>query len=825
MNVSPLIWVLAIMLQSIAVSAYGSDSEFDTDLLDLQDKENIDLGAFDHAGYLMPGQYKLTVSVNDHPLGERPVNFVEDKPGSSMICMDEDLVRALGLKEKELTTVLAARDKQGCYDYQQLPGVTATGDLGKDALIVMVPQAYRDYVADNWDPPSQWEDGVNGAIFDYSLSFQQTHAKQQAVQNQVTGFGVAGGNVGPWRLRANWQGSYDPASESTLGRGSEKTFDVNRVYAYRALPQQAAKLTLGEQDAGGSVLDSFQFNGVTLASDEQMLPPNLRGYAPEIVGIAKTNAKVEVRQQGRIIYQTQVAAGPFRIQDLSSYVSGMLDVTVQEQDGTAQHFQVNAASLPFLSRPGAVRYRLMVGKAQLQAHDNQGPAFASGEGSWGISNGWSLIGGGLLSEQYALGSLGLGTDLLGLGALTFDVSASRAELKQGTESGKSYRVNYSKTFDDTHSTISFAGYRFSERNFMTMSQYQAARAQPDNADAARQAAKQQYSLSVSQQIPDTRLGIYADYSHQSYWNQPTSERVSLNLSSSFDLGSWRGFNAALTAYRNRQGSMRPDDGLSLNLSMQLGGSDFLSYGSSVNDGRSYHTLTYSGMNDESDSYSLTTGLSDGGNNLSAYFRHAATLADIALAFNHSQTSSAMTLSLDGGMTATAQGVVLHNGNSQGGTRIMVDTDGVADIPLQGGGSNPIYSNRFGKAVLANEPSYYRVSTNIDLDALDHKAAPLGSPVGSDVLTEGAIGYHHFDMLSGEQRMVVIQLANGKPAPFAADVKNSKGQQLGMLADEGMAYLSGLHSGERLSVDWGDNSCRAQLPTLSAGDDVIHLSCA
>lgn len=819
MNVVLKVWMLTVILQSIALSAYGSDSEFNTDLLDLQDKENINLGAFDHAGYIMPGKYQLSVIINDHPSGEKRVNFIEDKPGSSKLCMDESLVHALGLKEKALNSVLAARDKQGCYDYQQLSGVTATGDIAKDTLTVMVPQAYREYVADNWDPPSQWQEGVNGVLFDYNLSLQQTHVKQQAVQNQVSGFGVAGGNVGPWRLRANWQGNYATGSESMAA-----PFEMNRLYAYRALPRQAAKLTLGEQDAGTSMMDSFQFTGVSLASDEQMLPPNLRGYAPEIVGIAKTNAKIEVRQQGRIIYQTQVAAGPFRIQDLDGYVSGMLDVTVQEQDGTAQHFQVNAGSLPYLSRPGTVRYRVMAGKAQQQAHDNQGPAFVSGEGSWGISNNWSLTGGGLLSDQYASGALGIGTDLLALGALSFDVSASRAELPLGTVTGKSYRLNYSKRFDETGSSITFAGARFSERNFMTMTQYQAARAQPDNVDAARQAAKQLYTFSANQQIPNTRMGMFINYSHQSFWYQPVSERASLNLSSVFDMGSWRGINTTLTAYRNWQGYGKPDDGLSLTLSMSLGGNDFLSVGSNVYNGRRSDTLTYNGFND-ADSYSLTAGQSDEGNSLSAYFRHLASLADVSLGFSHSQTASGMTLSLDGGLTATAQGVVLHSGNSMGGTRILVDTDGVADIPLQGGGASTIYSNRFGKAVLANEPSYYRVSTSIDLDTLGHKAAPLGSPVGSDVLTEGAIGYHHFDMLSGEQRMVEIQLADGKPAPFAADVKNSKGQLLGMLADDGMAYLSGLHSQEGLLVDWGEHSCHARLPALSAGDAILHLSCA
>lgn len=819
MNVVLKVWMLTVILQSIALSAYASDSEFNTDLLDLQDKENINLGAFDHAGFIMPGKYQLTVIINDHPSGEKSVNFIEDKPGSSRLCMDESLVHALGLKEKALNSVLAARDKQGCYDYQQLPGVTATGDIAKDALTVMVPQAYREYVADNWDPPSQWQEGVNGVLFDYNLSLQQTHVKQQAVQNQVSGFGVAGGNVGPWRLRANWQGNYETGSESTAA-----PLEMNRLYAYRALPRQAAKLTLGEQDAGTSMMDSFQFTGVSLASDEQMLPPNLRGYAPEIVGIAKSNAKIEVRQQGRIIYQTQVAAGPFRIQDLDGYVSGMLDVTVQEQDGTAQHFQVNAGSLPYLSRPGTVRYRVMAGKAQQQAHDNQGPAFVSGEGSWGISNNWSLTGGGLLSGQYASGALGIGTDLLALGALSFDVSASRAELPLGTMSGRSYRLNYSKRFDETGSSITFAGARFSERNFMTMTQYQAARTQPDNVDAARQAAKQLYTFSANQQIPNTRMGMFINYSHQSFWYQPVSERASLNLSSVFDMGSWRGINTTLTAYRNWQGYGKPDDGLSLTLSMSLGGNDFLSVGSNVYNGRRSDTLTYNGFSD-ADSYALTAGQSDEGNTLSAYFRHLASLADVSLGFSHSQTASGMTLSLDGGITATAQGVVLHSGNSMGGTRILVDTDGVADIPLQGGGGNTIYSNRFGKAVLANEPSYYRVSTSIDLDTLGHKAAPLGSPVGSDVLTEGAIGYHHFDMLSGEQRMVEIHLADGKSAPFAADVKNSKGQLLGMLADDGMAYLSGLHSQESLLVDWGEHSCHARLPALSAGDAILHLSCA
>ncbi|NHX33807.1 fimbria/pilus outer membrane usher protein, partial [Escherichia coli] len=91
------------------------------------------------------------------------------------------------------------------------------------------------------------------------------------------------------------------------------------------------KLTMGEQFLRSGLFDSFRYMGVSLISDERMLPPNLRGYAPEVTGVARTNAKVIVTQQGRVIYETQVAPGPFRIQDLSDAVSGKLDVRVEEQ--------------------------------------------------------------------------------------------------------------------------------------------------------------------------------------------------------------------------------------------------------------------------------------------------------------------------------------------------------------------------------------------------------------------------------------------------------------------------------------------------------------
>ena len=155
--------------------------------------------------------------------------------------------------------------------------------------------------------------------------------------------------------------------------------DWSRYYAYRAVSALRSKLTLGEGYLDSGLFDSFRFGGLSLRSDDNMLPPNLRGYAPEVTGVAKSNAKVIISQQGRVLYETTVAAGPFRIQDLNDAVSGDLDVRVEEQDGSVQAFTMSTASIPYLTRPGALRYKLALGKPSDLDHRYRGPLFGTGE--------------------------------------------------------------------------------------------------------------------------------------------------------------------------------------------------------------------------------------------------------------------------------------------------------------------------------------------------------------------------------------------------------------------------------------------------------------
>lgn len=93
-----------------------------------------------------------------------------------------------------------------------------------------------------------------------------------------------------------------------------------------------SQLLLGESATSGSIFSSYTFTGVQLASDDNMLPNSQRGFAPTVRGIANSSAIVTIRQNGYVIYQSNVPAGAFEINDLyPSSNSGDLEVTIEER--------------------------------------------------------------------------------------------------------------------------------------------------------------------------------------------------------------------------------------------------------------------------------------------------------------------------------------------------------------------------------------------------------------------------------------------------------------------------------------------------------------
>ena len=828
----PLKWVLRpvnlgiLLALFISKKSLANDNvEFNTEVLDVKERVNIDLGRFSQAGYVMPGNYQLILHVNKAELAEQSVQFLApaDNPKGSMACLTFSMVQQFGLKEESFKKLTWSNNGQ-CLQIDSLPGLTVQPDMGSGILYINVPQAYLEYTAENWDPPALWDNGVTGVLFDYNLNAMSSRVKDGGNSKSISGNGTTGGNIGPWRIRADWQTQYNP--NQTEKNESKFNWDWSRYYAYRAITSLRAKLTLGENYLDSSIFDSFRFTGVSLSTDDNQLPPNLRGYAPEVVGVAKTNAKVTISQQGRIIYQTTVASGPFRIQDLSSAVSGKLDVKVEEQDGSVTYFQVDTASIPYLTRPGLIRYKVSGGKPSEYDHNLQGPEFLTGEFSWGVSSGWSLYGGSLSAGDYNAASLGVGRDLFAFGALSFDITQSRAELpEKGVKSGGSYRVSYSKRFDEYDSQVTFAGYRFSQRNFMNMSQYLQLRYAESDFDSIDN-QKQLYTITFNKQFRPLRTSIYFNYSHQTYWGREASNTWNISASNYFDIGNFKNISLSLSAFRSQYDDSN-DDGMYLSLNLPWGDSGTLSYNGQSNNGDSSHTVGFYDRIDDNNDYHINAGsTSDGRGTGSGYLTHDGDMT--SLTANASFTGSdysAVGLSLQGGITATAHGAAMHRINTPGGTRMLVDTEGVANVPVRGGYGGTSKTNSFGKAVVSDISSYYRSDINVDLDSLPDDIDATRSVV-QGTLTEGAIGYRKFGILAGQKAMAVIKLADGSTPPFGAEVSNENDTQTGIIGDSGTVWLAGITPNGKMKVSWGrDNLCEIILPPrIPSSTDALLLPC-
>ncbi|MGO3858230.1 MAG: fimbria/pilus outer membrane usher protein [Neisseriaceae bacterium] len=804
-------------------SGYTSAAvEFNTDILDISERSSVDLSRFSEVGYVMPGTYVLDVYINKRVLPQQRINYVsvEGDERKTVACLPVSIIPKMLLTD-DVQKLIKISDDGQCADVSAIEGVTITTHLGEAAMRINVPQAWLKYSDPDWTPPELWDEGIPGVMLDYNVTARSNKPHNGDRNRDISVYGTVGMNAGAWRLRGDYQ-SYE-----RHGNGqTERDFTWSQVYAYRALPQIAAKLTLGEQYLDSDLIDGFRYIGANLKTDERMLPPSLQGYAPQVQGVATTNSTVTVSQEGRVIYKTTVPAGPFMIQDLSSSVRGKLQVTVEGDDGRIETFEVGTASIPYLTRPGQVRYNVSLGRPSDFDHKIEGPMIATGDFSWGVSNSWSLFGGAVGSQDYNAIAFGVGRDLSVLGAVSVDVTQSNAHLSNGRKlTGHSFRFNYAKRFDELHGQISFAGYRFSERQFMTVSQFLNAY---NKEDEYFRRDKELYTVTGSKTFwpeePRKAITAYLSYTRQTYWDDSARNRLSLSASKLFSVGRVKNISASFNAYSNKQYGENTK-GFMLNLSMPLETQKRINVGYSLSsqDGKTSHNANLSG-GEGYNNWQVSAGMNSNNDaNVRGYYNRQTSLATVGFNADWQQQGyQSMGLEIRGGITATLKGVALHPNSIGGGTRVLVDTGKVAGVPINDGAA---YSNRFGKAVVADVVSYVDTRTRIDVDHLDDEVdAPLA--MVESTLTEGAIGYRKMDVVKGLKMLATITRADGDvPPPFGATVMNDSGKTIAVITDGGLVYLSGVQENESLKVTWGDRQqCQITVPVASVAFSKTVLTC-
>jgi outer membrane usher protein FimD/PapC len=201
----------------------ADDIQFNTDVLDVKDKVNIDLSHFSKRGYIMPGDYTFKIKINQNELDEQPVSVyaAEDDSKDSKVCFTPDVVSKMGFKADSEKAFTFWHNNQ-CVDITALKGVLVNPDLSAGVLTINVPQAYVEYSDDNWVPSSMWDEGVPGLLADYNLNAQARQNQHGSDDDSVSGNGTFGANLGAWRARADWQTNYDDSTDGENGSDQKK---------------------------------------------------------------------------------------------------------------------------------------------------------------------------------------------------------------------------------------------------------------------------------------------------------------------------------------------------------------------------------------------------------------------------------------------------------------------------------------------------------------------------------------------------------------------------------------------------------------------------
>lgn len=816
---------VVLLTMSISVfSAYAT--EFNIDVLDAEDIQNIDMSQFSIAGYVPPGDYVLTVFVNGQRLGApRDITVLEQKTQTQAICIPADLLDSIGLKESVKPKVTVYPNSQ-CLDLSVLKGMQTVIDLPTLSLKITIPQLWMEYRDPYWTPPALWEEGINGAFLDYSANVSITEEKEGDKRTYLSTNGTAGINLGVWRFRGDYSAIYQ---KKRGGRQSQEIhdFDFSRLYGFTSLKKLASILTIGENYFYSDVFESWQYSGISLESDDRMLPPKLVGYAPEITGVADTNAIVIVRSQNRVLLETTVPPGPFRIQTLDSGVRGILDITIREENGEEKKFSISTASLPYLTRPGRLIYKLVMGKTRYDGHHLTGKPVFSGEFSYGLSNAWSLYGGTQFNSDYQATAIGIGRDLFSFGALSLDITQSFARFTDKKIKGRSYRLNYAKSFDTLRTDITFAGYRFAARDYRTLTQFMDQR----RTGYDIRSPKENYQIYINKYFDNFNISL--NYQYSTYWQDKPQTQYGLYASTNISIPmlSQQNANISLSATRTERDSGYQDDAINLYLTIPLYKGHSISFSESysrIGKSNQYsHRASYSGYSDR-DNYSLNVGYShgeeiDSQSSISGYYSRDFSQANLSANASYvPQQYRSVGASINSGITATTQGIALHR-SANGDTRLMIETPGVGDVPLDSG---VIKTNHFGLAVIPNVNSYRKSTVSINTSQLPENIETLEST--TDItLTKGAIGYRSLSVMKGEKLFAIISLNDGKKPPFGASVRNADNRELGIVGEDGVTWLVGISSKEKLSVYWaGKKQCELSLPEdLASPTSMLLLPCS
>ncbi len=845
---------LSATTAAMAEGSSPAEAEFDRTMLSGAGQNTTDLSRFERGNPIMPGTYRVDIYLNDRWIGRSDVRFAARKPDTSATaCVSAALLEQLGLPLDKLPgkQPAAPAGVDPCADLASLiPGASLTFDQSSLRLDASVPQAWLGHLPRGYVSPENWDAGVPAMLFNYNFNSYRSNNAGFAQTSAYLGL-RAGANLGLWHLREdaalNWQ-------SSVAGQPSRKQWQNIDTYARRDLPAWHAALTLGDAYTSGDLFDSIRLRGVSIATDDRMLPNSLRGYAPTVRGVAESNAKVSVRQNGVVIYETTVSPGPFVIDDLyPTGYGGDLQVTVTEANGRVNTFSVPFASVPQLLRPGVSRFSIALGQLR-DASLLHTPLLAQATVQHGFTNLLTGYAGLVGTNGYSAAQIGSALNTR-YGALAMDLTAAHTLIPgQSSLTGQSLRLSYSKVLPETNTSLTVATYRYSTSGYLGLRDAMLARdyargglypagtdplllaqfngADPTNLPGVLTPAQRRlllgssgvdpvtgrldrqrsrFDLTLNQQLGTTGGALYATGSARDYWNRTgTDLQFQLGYNNRFHRLSY-----SVSATRVRDLDQHYRNQYFISFSLPLGEHAYapnLTGNLNRDDsGRALEQLTINGSAgvDNRFNYGATASHGDGvGDAASLYGGYRGSYAQLNASYGSGSGYSQASLGASGAIVAYPGGISF--GQSIG------DTVGIVVAPDAAGARvNNTVGLRVDHSGHALVP--YLTPYNLNTVELDPKGMPLNVQLEATSAQvapyAGSVVMLRFKTKAGRMLIVQVHMADGSAVPFGSEVIDASGQVLGVVGQAGHILLRGVTDAGALTVRWRDDAGEARACTF------------
>ncbi|WP_145600869.1 fimbria/pilus outer membrane usher protein [Yersinia frederiksenii] len=703
----------------------------------------------------LPGQHDVTLIINANKTYRTEASFNSE----GQLCADRKLLMTLKLHHKD--------SGDSCENIETLwPGVAVKLFPGQFRIEMTLPQEAFDPELES----SDYQRGGYAVLLNYNLFGQRIESNNDDL-NLFQGQFEPGINFNNWVLRN--RGSY------TYNQGIGH-YDNQETYALRAVESLKSVVQLGEFGLVGNTYSGLPVVGAQLYSDNAQL--NNTQLTVPIEGIANTNATIEIRQRGRVIYRTVVAPGPFSLSNISNFSSGVpTDVNVIEEDGTQQNFTVSNALDPNFEQQ-ATTYQLAIGRYRdnLDNGESDSPLLASGEWSFSPINSLRTTSAGLLSADYQ--NISMQNLYSGLENAWFSGVASYSNTKsagQGYQLSVQNQVAINGNLSASLSTV------YDSVNYWS----------PDNALSngnnleTLTNGKLKNATSAALTWAHPRWGAFSYVlSNNMYYQAENSVSHTVSVSEQF---------GRVTTTLSIQSTSQGQNAAYFGLSMPLGKGS-LSGRMQRNNGNMTLGSTYQGTWDDNKGYSVGITGSDNQRRVNGAMNIKTAYSQLSGGVSQAANNSRSAYLSSSGSMAYANNTFATSASAIGDTFAVVNVPSQSNLRVSSPSSGMAITDYAGTALLPSVIPYTASKAQISTKTLPLNIR-LNSTSADLMMTRGTVATRDFEATETRQLLLTILDSNREPMPVGANVLDTQGKFLGTIIGDGNFMLENKTIGAMLRV--------------------------